>query len=61
MGTMHTPPIDLYDMDARDGLEPGTDDRETGFVLDAFPDDNGDRDQPAVDAGERKLHTVLGW
>lgn len=57
MATMHTPPIDLYDETTEQPHEE-RDDREMGFV---FPDDNGDLDEPAVQAGERRLHAVLGW
>jgi hypothetical protein len=57
MSTIHTPPIDLYE-ETDDRPQDTRDDRETGFV---FPDDNGDRDEPAVQAGERRLHAVLGW
>jgi hypothetical protein len=57
MATMHTPPIDLYE-ETHDHEEPARDDREIGFV---FPDENGDRDEPAVQAGEHRLNAVLGW
>lgn len=60
MATMHTPPIDLHDEDEREDAPPrfARDDRETGFV---FPDDNGDIDEPALQAGTYRLHAVLGW
>ena len=57
MATMHTPPIDQYDVDeVRE--EHQQDDREVGFV---FPDENGDVDEPAVAAGQHRLNAVLGW
>lgn len=57
MSTMHTPPIDQYDVDeAREEYQ--ADDREIGFV---FPDENGDTDEPAVAAGQHRLNEVLGW
>ena len=57
MSTVHTPPIDLY---------AETDDREerwgpTPQGLREMPTENGDRDEPAVQAGERRLDMVLGW
>ena len=58
MATMHTPPIDQYDVDEQQEQEIQRDDREVGFV---FPDDNGDVDEPAVAAGQHRLHAVLGW
>jgi hypothetical protein len=58
MATMHTPPIDQYDVDEQQETELQRDDREVGFV---FPDDNGDVDEPAVAAGEHRLYAVLGW
>ena len=27
----------------------------------ARPDDNGDRDEPAIEAGQGRLEQVLGW
>jgi hypothetical protein len=59
MATMHTPPIDQYEVDdAQEEHRSQTDDREVGFV---FPDDNGEVDEPAVAAGEHRWHAVLGW
>jgi hypothetical protein len=58
MATMHTPPIDQYDVDEPQEERPERDDRELGFV---FPDDNGDVDEPAVAAGQHRLNAVLGW
>ena len=58
MATMHTPPIDLYDVDEQQDQELQRDDREVGFV---FPDDNGDVDEPAMAAGQGRLNAVLGW
>jgi hypothetical protein len=57
MATMHTPPIDQYDVDEQQE-EHQRDDREVGFV---FPDENGDVDEPAVAAGQGRLNAVLGW
>jgi hypothetical protein len=57
MATMHTPPIDHYDVDEQQE-EHQHDDREIGFV---FPDANGDVDEPALAAGQHRLHAVLGW
>ena len=57
MATMHTPPIDQYDVDEPKD-EHQHDDREIGFV---FPDENGDVDEPALAAGQHRLHAVLGW
>lgn len=58
MATMHTPPIDQYDVDEQQEQEIQRDDREVGFV---FPDANGDVDEPAVAAGQHRLRAVLGW
>ena len=58
MATMHTPPIDLYDVDEQQDQELQRDDREVGFV---FPDENGDVDEPAMAAGQGRLNAVLGW
>jgi hypothetical protein len=58
MATMHTPPIDQYDVDEQQEQDRQRDDREVGFV---FPDDNGDVDEPAVAAGQHRLNAVLGW
>ena len=59
MATMHTPPIDQYEVDeAQEEHQLERDDREVGFV---FPDDNGDVDEPAMAAGTHRLHAVLGW
>ena len=52
MATMHTPPIDLYDE--------SQDDREEKDVQ-TSPRENGDLDQPALDAGKERLEQVLGW
>jgi hypothetical protein len=37
------------------------DDRETGVGLQTQPSENGDWDQPAVDDGQERLDSVLGW
>jgi hypothetical protein len=58
MSTVHTPPIDLY---------AETDDPEERWAnatprdIETSPRENGDRDEPAVQAGERRLQQVLGW
>ena len=58
MATMHTPPIDQYEVEEVQEEHQQHDDREVGFV---FPDDNGDVDEPAVAAGQHRLFAVLGW
>jgi hypothetical protein len=58
MGTMHTPPIDLYEESGEQANEPIRDDREMGFV---FPADNGDREEDHIADGEERLHAILGW
>jgi hypothetical protein len=58
MATMHTPPIDQYEVDEAQEDQEQRDDRELGFV---FPDDNGDADEPAIAAGQHRLYSVLGW
>jgi hypothetical protein len=57
MATVHTPPIDLY---------AETQDREEEWAqapreIATAPRENGERDEPAVTAGERRLEMVLGW
>jgi hypothetical protein len=59
MGTSLTPPIDLYAESLEDGeatvqaaVRPGSQ---------TSPRENGDLDEPAVVAGERRLEMVLGW
>ena len=61
MGTMFTPPIDLYDEETTEARDPLRDDREVGFAAHAFPDANGDRDEHDIEHGTDKLHAVLGW
>ncbi len=64
MATMHTPPIDQYDVDdAPDEAVPTRefDDREIGFALAAFPSANGDLDTEAVSKGDDRWGSVLGW
>ena len=57
MSTLHTPPIDLY---------AETDEREETAAdapvdVKTSPRDNGDVEDEAVQAGERRLEQVLGW
>lgn len=62
MATMFTPPIDLYEDETQEGRDPVRDDREVGFAIQhAFPVENGERDEPAVEAGETRWGSVLGW
>ena len=58
MATVHTPPIDLY-AETQDLQERSA--GETPPEVDRSPRENGDRDEPAVQAGERRLEQVLGW
>ena len=68
MATVHTPPIDLY-AETQDREEEWADTpREGGRTRDerrqrveTSPRENGDLDEPAVQAGERRLQQVLGW
>ena len=60
MATTHSAPIDLYE-ESHEGLEqerPETGRHETEGRR---PDGNGDRDEPAIDAGQGRLDQVLGW
>ena len=57
MATVHTPPIDLY-AETQDREEEWAD---TPREIETSPRENGDRDEPAVQAGERRLQQVLGW
>ena len=52
MSTVHTPPIDLY-------AETDNDEEVRDEMI--SPRDNGDRDDEAIVAGERRLEQVLGW
>ena len=61
MATFHTPPIDLY-AESTEGF------REEHRASEDKPDPwhtqpayNGDRDEPAIDAGSDRLDQVLGW
>ena len=61
MATFHTPPIDLY-AESTEGF--GEDGRDAERKLSAWqqrPAENGERDEPAIDAGEGRLERVLGW
>jgi len=58
MGTTFTPPIDLY-AETLEGEEHTPDQLRPGSRT--APPDNGDLDEPAVVAGERRLEQVLGW
>ena len=58
MATVHTPPIDLYaETQDREERWTGTTPRE----IETSPRENGDRDEPAVEAGQLRLERVLGW
>ena len=61
MATSHSAPIDLYE-ESREGFateegattaQPTTEDQRPAF--------NGDRDEPAIAAGQGRLEQVLGW
>ena len=58
MATVHTPPIDLY-AETQDRGEEWTGDMPRH--IETSPRENGDRDEPAVQAGEHRLQQVLGW
>ena len=61
MGTMvtpATPPIDLYE-ESTDALDHTQDQRPTGPRT--MPSQNGELDQPAIDAGRGRWDQVLGW
>ena len=58
MATVHTPPIDLY-AETQDREEEWAD--STPTEMKTSPRENGDRDEPAVQAGEHRLQQVLGW
>ena len=58
MGTMVTPPIDLYE-ESTEALDHPQDERPTR--LRTAPFENGDLDQPAIDAGQGRWDQVLGW
>jgi hypothetical protein len=61
MSTVHTPPIDLYEESIEmEGLKP-EEGRSDDDVRRTTPRDNGDVDQPALDAGGERLSQVLGW
>jgi hypothetical protein len=57
MATVHTPPIDLYaESQDREWKDQGSTPRE----IETSPRENGDRDEPAIDAGLLHLERVLG-
>ena len=58
MGTVFTPPIDLYAQDEGDETRASYD---TPADIQASPRENGDLDDPALRAGELRLEQVLGW
>ena len=67
MATTWTPPIDLYG-EADPVRNMGRDDREMGSTLgvhhtepETHPRANGDLDGGAVEAGEQRWDSVLGW
>ena len=61
MATVYTPPIDLY-AESTEGFGEEQDElatqREPWQVR---PDDNGDRDEGAIVAGQGRWAQVLGW
>jgi hypothetical protein len=59
MSTVHTPPIDLYAETDSEGEEWA--ERQAREAQRTTPRENGDRDDEAVIAGERRLEQVLGW
>ena len=63
MVTTHSAPADLYSEaeggPAAEGQPDAT--NEERHPWEARPADNGDRDQPAIDAGQGRLEQVLGW
>ena len=62
MATFHTPPIDLY-AESREGSreEQHPVEEAQQMAWNARPAQNGDRDDPAIDAGQDRLYQVLGW
>ena len=63
MVTTHNAPADLY-TDAEEG--PAAEGyphapHEERHPWEARPAENGDRDQPAIDAGQGRREQVLGW
>ena len=62
MATFHTPPIDLYAESTEGFGEEHRRDRELeDGAWHTRPADNGEPDEPAIDAGEGRLKQVLGW
>ena len=63
MATMFTPAIDLFEDDLEEVQEPEGrgDDREIGYVPDAFPDENGTWDAASVATSANAWNAVLGW
>jgi hypothetical protein len=61
MATFLTPPIDLYAESTEDFGEEHPVEEAQHRAWNVRPADNGDRDEPAIDAGQRRLEQVLGW
>ena len=59
MATTHSAPIDLY-AESTEGFGEEEQD-QPGAKWPVHPDDNGDRDELAIDAGRWRLEQVLGW
>ena len=61
MATTHSAPIDLYE-EPRAGFTEEQHESGTGETPEERrPRFNGDRDEPAIDAGTGRLDQVLGW
>ena len=61
MATTHSAPIDLY-AESHEGFgEEHHDTTPRQEPPQARPDENGDRDEPAIAAGQHRLAQVLGW
>ena len=59
MATTHSAPIDLY-AESREGFdEAPRGEQPAAQPWTARPGDNGDRDEPAIDAGRGRLEQVL--
>ena len=60
MATFHTPPIDLYaESEEGFGEEHRREREERDHAWHTRPAENGDADEPAIDAGEGRLKQVL--
>jgi hypothetical protein len=61
MATTFTPPIDLYEESVEDSAEEHRDEAREREPWRKRPGGNGDRDEPAIEAGQGRLEQVLGW